>query len=187
MLPRMGRACPYPSPLQGGVRFFRHPYPHAAIIGPYGLLTPDEGSGSGLPRSASLPSGSVRSCLFAGWRCECVRGFPSPRPGRLPFWFKPISIFGLLFITAFISSSHYVDLEYDPILAPDRLDAGDRSLASRFRSRRCDEATLSLKLHTSELPPTHVQVGYWWHYTRLRAEKILPQQRDRRLRVAKEK
>ena len=48
----------------------------------------------------------------------------TPAPGHVPFWFKPISIFGLLVLTTFLGSSP--ELAMPSTLGPDRRDAGSR-------------------------------------------------------------
>src|SRR5262249_36209005 len=48
----------------------------------------------------------------------------TPAPGHVPFWFKPVSIFGLLVLTTFIGSS--LELALPSTLVPDRRDAGSR-------------------------------------------------------------
>jgi hypothetical protein len=60
----------------------------------------------------------------------------APALGHVPFWFKPISIFGLLVLTTFTGSSP--ELAMPSTLVPDRRDAGSRrdslagSPATRF-------------------------------------------------------
>jgi len=49
---------------------------------------------------------------------------------HLPFWFKPISVFGLSLITTFINGSRRFTLP--AILAPDHLDARSHTFFSRF-------------------------------------------------------
>ena len=75
------------------------------------------------------------------------------------FWFKPLSAFGLLDLTTFISSS--LELAMPSTLAPDRLDAGSRRVPSReIRPPHRGEVTLSQELRTARLPRPHVLVGY---------------------------
>jgi hypothetical protein len=47
----------------------------------------------------------VRSCLWAGGASSATGDIATPVPGHVPFWSKPISIFGLFLFTAFISTS----------------------------------------------------------------------------------
>jgi hypothetical protein len=83
-----------------------------------------------------LDRSGVRSCLSTGGTSSAAEDFTTPVPDHLPFWFKPDSIFGLLLITVFISTSP--KLTCPGLLAPDRLDAGSRRVGSRFRDRSFD-------------------------------------------------
>ena len=81
-------------------------------------------------------------------------------------WCKPVSVFGLLDLTTFISSSP--ELALPSTLAPDRRDAGSRRLPSRERRPpRWGEVTLSQELRTAGLLRPHVLVGYRWSHTGL--------------------
>ncbi|MGH8602457.1 MAG: hypothetical protein ACREXR_06675, partial [Gammaproteobacteria bacterium] len=51
-------------------------------------------------------TGWVRDYLFAGGFLVCDRRRRSSYPTPLPFWFKSLSIFDLLVLTAFIGRSH---------------------------------------------------------------------------------
>ena len=83
------------------------------------------------------------------------------------FWFKPLSAFGLLDLTTFISSSP--ELAMPSTLAPDRLSASSRRALSReARPPWVGEVTLSQELRTARLPRPHVLVGYQWSHTGLR-------------------
>jgi hypothetical protein len=53
---------------------------------------------TGLPRSATVTVW-VRSRLFAGGSTTAPEEFGASGPGRVPFWSKPVSIFGLSFVT----------------------------------------------------------------------------------------
>jgi hypothetical protein len=95
-------------------------------------------------------------------------GDPCTRPRTV--WFKPVSIFGSLDLTACISSSP--ELALPSTLAPDRLDARSRRLPSRDdRPPRWGEVTLSQELRTAGLLRPHVLVGYRWSNTGLCPEK----------------
>src|SRR5262249_2650983 len=52
-----------------------------------------------------LDRSGVRSCLWAGGAPSATGDIAAPVPGHVPFWSKPISIFGLLLFTALISTS----------------------------------------------------------------------------------
>jgi hypothetical protein len=84
----------------------------------------------------------------------------------LTVWFKPISAFGLLDLTTFISSSP--ELALPSTLAPDRLGVSSRRIPSReVRPPQWGEVTLSQKLRTAGLLRPHVLVGYRWSHTGL--------------------
>src|SRR5271167_2966141 len=90
----------------------------------------------------------------------------SPCTWPLTFWFKPVSAFGLLEITAFISSSP--GLAMPPTLAPDRLGASSRRVLSReTRPPGSGEVSLSQELRTVGLLRPHVLVEYQWSHTGL--------------------
>ena len=78
------------------------------------------------------------------------------------FWFKPVSAFGLLDLTTFISSSP--GLAMPSTLAPDRLGVGSRRIPSRDIRPPEGEVTLSQELRTVGLLRPHVLVGYRWSY-----------------------
>ena len=91
----------------------------------------------------------------------------TPAPGHVTFWFKPLSAFGLLVLTTFISSSP--GLAMPSTLAPDRLGASSRRAPSReARPPGSGEVTLSQELRTAGLLRPHVLVGYQWSHTGLR-------------------
>src|SRR5262249_5878011 len=90
----------------------------------------------------------------------------APAPGHVPFWFKPVSVFGLLVLTTFIGSSP--ELALQPTLAPDRRDAGSRRVLSRdARPPGLGEVSLSQGLRTAGLLRPHALVGYRWSHTGL--------------------
>src|SRR5271165_2625397 len=114
-----------------------------------------------------MHQGWFRLCLFAGGSTATVGDWGAPAPGHLPFWFKPVSAFGLLEITAFISSSP--ELAMPSTLAPDRRGASSRRALSReARPPWVGEVTLSQELRTAGLLRPHVLVGYQWSHTGLR-------------------
>jgi hypothetical protein len=78
------------------------------------------------------------------------------------FWFKPVSAFGLLDLTTFISSSP--GLAMPSTLAPDRLGVGSRRIPSREIQPPEGEVTLSQELRTVRLLRPHVLVGNRWSY-----------------------
>src|SRR5215813_14961346 len=61
---------------------------------------------TGLPRSARLTgTGEVLSLRRERWLS--MTGYSrDPVPAPVPFWLKPVSLFGLVLITTFIESSH---------------------------------------------------------------------------------
>src|SRR5271165_6271771 len=125
-----------------------------------------EGRTTGLPRSTDV-SRMVRLCLFAGGSTAAAGEGEHPCTGPLTFWFKPLSAFGLLVLTTFISSSP--GLAMPSTLAPDRLGASSRRALSReARPPWVGEVTLSQELRTTGLLRSHVLVGYQWSHTGLR-------------------
>jgi hypothetical protein len=78
------------------------------------------------------------------------------------FWFKPLSAFGLLDLTTFISSSP--GLAMPSTLAPDRIGVGSRRIPSRDIQPPEGEVTLSQELRTVGLLRPHVLVGFRWSY-----------------------
>src|SRR5208283_4387385 len=110
--------------------------------------------------------GWFRLCLFADGSTATAGEKRTPAPGHLPFWFKPVSAFGLLELTAFISSSP--ELAMPSTLAPDRFGASSRRVLSReTRPPGSGEVTLSQELRTVGLLRPHVLVGYQWSHTGL--------------------
>src|SRR5271166_4553200 len=78
--------------------------------------------------------GWFRLCLFAGGSTAAAGEGEHPCTGPLTFWFKPLSAFGLLVLTTFISSSP--GLAMPSTLAPDRLGASSRRALSRGGRKR---------------------------------------------------
>ena len=100
----------------------------------------------------------VRAHLSAGDATSATSNEGLLIPDHLPFWFKPISIFGLSPLTT-VTMIH-LRCPYHAILVPDR-----RMLAvttfTRVPVATCQvRITLSRELHTPPLPVTHVSVGY---------------------------
>lgn len=87
-----------------------------------------------------------------------VAQYSETTPDRTPFWFKPVSTFGLF-------KDHDVNLKFTYVgrsrssLAPYRLSAG--SFRFGLAAARTDDsvATLSPELHTRPLPASHVRIG----------------------------
>lgn len=57
-------------------------------------------------------------CLFTGGLCAHVLPVREVATGPRTFWFRPVSIFGLLPITVFINSSHVLTLLTSLALLP---------------------------------------------------------------------
>ena len=73
--------------------------------------------------------GWFRLCLSADGSTATAGEEEAPAPGHLPFWFKPVSAFGLFKFTTFISSSP--ELAMPSTLVLDRLSASSRRVLSR--------------------------------------------------------
>ena len=67
-----------------------------------------------------IPGGLGSACSPVARQRRQGKG-DAPAPGHVPFWFKPVSIFGLLVLTTFIGSSP--ELAMPSTLVPDRLGA----------------------------------------------------------------
>ena len=110
--------------------------------------------------------GWFRLCLSADGSTATAGEEEAPAPGHLPFWFKPISAFGLFKFTTFISSSP--ELAMPSTLVLDRLSASSRRVLSRkTRPPGSGEVTLSQELRTVGFLRPHVLVGYQWSHTGL--------------------
>src|SRR5207248_5064935 len=113
---------------------------------------------AGLLRSTDGPR-MVEALLVRRWLDSDGRGREILCTWPLTFWFKPISAFGLLVLTTFISSSP--GLAMPSTLAPDRHSASSRQVLSReARPPESGEVTLSQELRTVRLLRPHVLVGY---------------------------
>ena len=60
---------------------------------------------TGLPRSAGGTRRWFRSRLFAGGAASAPEEFGASGPDHVPFWSKPVSIFGLSFVTTIYDAS----------------------------------------------------------------------------------
>jgi hypothetical protein len=118
-----------------------------------------------IPDGAGSASSSVAPTATAGdGRCPCT--WPHT------VWFEPVSVFGSLDLTTFISSSP--ELALPSTLAPDRLDARSRRCPSREdRPPQRSEVTLSQELRTVGLLRPHVLVGYRWSHIGLCPERTV--------------
>ena len=113
------RLNPYPSDYGAAFASSLLLYPPSHQQPPCGGPTPRGGR-----RAYHVPRmyhGWLRLCLSADGSTATAGEWGAPAPGHLPFWFQPVSAFGLLDITAFISSSP--ELALPSTLAPDRLGA----------------------------------------------------------------
>jgi hypothetical protein len=106
---------------------------------------------TGLPRSVQVTVW-VRFCLSAGGSPFAMDELGASIPDPLPFWPKPVSIFGLSQLTTFISSSHVLTRPHHP--SPRTPDAGARSVFSRFHCHpKRGEGYLYRRLRTPSAPP----------------------------------
>ena len=111
----------------------------------------------------------------------CEGEWESPPTGPCAFWLKPVSIFGLLDLTTFISGSP--GLTRPSLLAPDHVDARSRHRPSRLDGHPVDEGTLSRELRTAGLLQPRVPVGDQWQNIGIRPI-LLSYQVSTQLRVA---
>ena len=82
----------------------------------------------------------------------------APGPDRIPFWFGPVSIFGLLNITAFSSTSP--GLTYLQTASPrPPCDAGSRRVRSRSHDRPCDRGYIVTRASHLGITPRACRAG----------------------------
>lgn len=105
----------------------------------------------------------VRVCLFAGSHIDDVPRLPTEATDYVPCWLVPISSFGTVLLTTFISSSRSLPIPVSLAPPPHRYSEFPRMIS---RSDRTLRGTSSGKLHTPLLPATHVSLGYCWSYNR---------------------
>jgi hypothetical protein len=85
--------------------------------------------------------------------------YSTSHPYHAPFWSKPVSIFGLFYLTTVCSGSLSLTMPHS--LAPEPHRCSEFSSQSRdLRYAVIGEGTLSRQLHTAPLPVPHVPVGY---------------------------
>ena len=130
----VGRTHPRSARLPSGLGLFPHPS-SAVSSASFAVRLPLRGDHGGYFVHRLGHSG-LGSCLSAGGAPSATGEFGAPVPDHLPFWVKPISIFGLSLVTAFISTSP--GLTCPGLLAPDRLDADSRRVGSRVHDRSKD-------------------------------------------------
>ena len=93
-----------------------------------------------------------------GQPIHVARVFSEPSH-HAPFWFKPVSIFGLFYLTT-VAAVHIL-LTMLRSLAPEPHRCSEFSSRSHdLRYATIGEGTLSRQLHTAPLPAPHVPVGY---------------------------
>ena len=113
---RVGRCChrlnPYPPHYRMAFASSGVPYPHP-YRPPLRLAFPC-GRDTGLPRSARVPLDELGSACPPVTRHLRETKGELPPPGHLPFWSKPLSPFGLLVLTTFISGSHVLAMSSHP-------------------------------------------------------------------------
>ena len=102
----------------------------------------------------------VRCLLVRRWLFSLRAGKGEPyAPKPLTFWFKPISIFGLLVLTTFIAV--HICYPYRSILAPVPPDAGSRHLASQFNDHSYECGYIVPRaIAKMDYSFLHVLVGY---------------------------
>ena len=93
-------------PITGWPSLFPTPLPAPPSVGLAASLPVLRRSNTGLPRSARLTRmGEVLSVRRERW-VSMTEYYQDSVPAPVPFWLKPVSIFGLVLITTFIESSH---------------------------------------------------------------------------------
>src|SRR5260370_33627945 len=93
-----------------------------------------------------------------------VAQYSAGHPHHPPFWFKPVSIFGLFYL-ATVAAVHVL-LTMPRSLAPEPHRCSKFSSRSRdLRDAAIGEGTLSRQVHTAQLPAPDGPVGYrvWNH------------------------
>ena len=155
-----GGLNPYPLDYRAAFASSLILYPPSHRQPPCGGPTPRGGRRAyHVPR---MNHGWFRLCLSAGGRNGDGRGWENPLAWPRTFWFKPLSAFGLLDLTTFISSS--LESAMPSTLAPDRLGVSSRRVPSRgARPPGKGEVTLSQELRTAGLLRPHVLVGSGGH------------------------
>ena len=114
---------PLSARLPGGLRFLRHPFPT--------LHRPSLRSACRFRRRVGVAvfrlsdKEWVGFCLFSGGFDVLVIQEQNGLTGHTPYWFKPISVFGLSFLTEFINSLVWLTLPSS--LAPFRVTLADSS------------------------------------------------------------
>src|SRR5262249_14364319 len=122
------RPHPLPGPLQAGIRSPPRLFP-AAPSARLAARFPSRG-GYGLTTLRRRNLAWVRPRLYAGGSSSAPEEFGAPGPGHVPFWSRPVSTFGLFFVTAL--TAVHLGWPYHTFLVPDRLGAGSRGSGSRL-------------------------------------------------------
>jgi hypothetical protein len=111
-LSRRVMSQPVSSPLQTGIRFLRTPLPTAPTAF-LAVRLPLQAALWAYPVPHEFPSGAD-PFLFAGGLLSMVAHVQKTTPYRVPFWFKPVSTFGLVHLTTFIGGSHVLVVPAHP-------------------------------------------------------------------------
>lgn len=126
---RAGRCCsPYPLHYRAAFAFSAFLYPQRPQPS-FRSACRHSGSATGLPCSACV-SDRIGPLSSAGGSTSMVAQYSEATPDRTPFWFKPVSTFGLFKDHDVNSRFTYVGRNRSS-LAPHRLGAGSSRLASR--------------------------------------------------------
>jgi hypothetical protein len=157
---------PLSGPLPTGVGLLPNPLPAASsgrLAAPVPGVTPGRDGFTTFRVRDRI--GRCGWCLYAGGPTSARGEFGAPRPGHVPFWSKPDSLFGLSFLTTLVGTSS--GFTRPPLLAPDHREAGSRRLHSRLGGHPFrNEASLSPELPTLPLPGAPVRVGDGWQNSR---------------------
>jgi hypothetical protein len=132
----LGRNSPSIRPITGRPSLAPSSFPRCPIGLPCGSLSRSQGGQRGYFVHLVDRRGLGRASRPVALHPR-QRSVEASVPGHIPFWFRPVSIFGLSNITAFNSTSPGLTLPRTACPQPPD-DAGSRRVGSRFHDRSCD-------------------------------------------------
>lgn len=122
-LSREAKFEPLYAPLQDALRVLHTPLPaclSVSLTGHFPSCMPQARTQTGLPRSVHVPLERRRCCLFADGSPSASRELAALELDRSPFWLRLLSLFSLVLVTTFISSSHLFTISFHPGSPPPR-------------------------------------------------------------------